>query len=184
MIMNDNNDNILNAFIKLGYKKSIMLKDMSDIIDELSSDNYDLAHKLVETQKKLNTAEAELDAASKHPFRFLLKVCKIIPKRYKNKTYTMKINFFGTGQYDAVEWEFNITVPYNVTEDEVKEVLLKSHKLLDNCLCSDCPEGSECKAEDLYENAGKTPITLLNYICKKYNWEWKHFDFDIDISFF
>ena len=123
----------------------------------------------------------------------------------KTKTYTMRINFFWDDGDDI--WEFRIIVPENVTEDEVKAALFKSHEILDNggvdendelygrcetcqhygkgVYCSDCSEGSEyeCNAEDLYETVGRTPVTLLDYMCEKYGWKWEDFEFDIDLNF-
>lgn len=123
----------------------------------------------------------------------------------KTKTYTMRINFFWDDGDDV--WEFRIIVPENVTEDEVKAALFKSHEILDNggvdendelygrcetckhygkgIYCSDCSESSEyeCNAEDLYGTVGRTPVTLLDYTCEKYGWKWEDFEFDIDLNF-
>ena len=125
----------------------------------------------------------------------------------KTNTYTMRINFFWDDGDDI--WNFKIIVPENVTINMVEEVLIKSHEILDNdgideedenygkcqsCkhygngnYCSNCVEGSEYEtdAEDLYGTSGRNPVTLIDYVCKKYGWKWEDlvFDFDIDLNF-
>lgn len=36
---------------------------------------------------------------------------------------------------------------------------------------------------DIYGEEGRTPETLLEHVCKKYNWKWKPFQFDIGMYF-
>lgn len=69
--------------------------------------------------------------------------------------------------------EFKLTVPNNVSNIEVADVLREEHEYL--CTSDD---------EDIYGTIGRTPETLLNYICNKYNgWSWREFQYDIDMNF-
>lgn len=86
------------------------------------------------------------------------------------KKLNLRINFFWDDCDDI--WEFVLTVPENVTELEVSEILIKEHNYLN--MEDD---------EDLYGIQGRNPVTLLDYICEKYGWNWADFEFDIDLNF-
>lgn len=73
--------------------------------------------------------------------------------------------------WDDCAWDFKVTVPSNVSETEVVDILRKEHKYL-------CTEDKE----DIYEIQGKDPSTLLDYVCEKYDWSWRKFEYDIDIT--
>lgn len=77
----------------------------------------------------------------------------------KTKTYTISMGFFIEEANTHETAEYKISVPKKVNLDEVKEVLLKEYN-----------NGMDFK----------TPIELINYVCKKYKWEWDSFNFDID----
>ncbi len=38
-------------------------------------------------------------------------------------------------------------------------------------------------SEDLYGTMGRTPTTLLNYLCNRNGWRWQELPFDIDMNF-
>lgn len=86
------------------------------------------------------------------------------------KKLNLRINFFWDDGDDICE--FVLTVPDNVTELEVSEILSKEHHHL--CFEDD---------EDLYGIQGREPETLLDYTCEKYGWSWTDFKFDIDVGF-
>ena len=86
------------------------------------------------------------------------------------KKFNLRINFFWDDEDDM--WKFKLTVPNNVKIEEVKEILFKTHEYLD----------MEDET-DLYGTTGRSPVTLLNYICEKYGWSWEDFSFDIDLNF-
>ena len=86
------------------------------------------------------------------------------------KKINLRINFFWDDGDDI--WEFILTVPNNVTELEVSEILSKEHDYLDT-------EDDE----DFYGIHGRNPVTLLDYICEKYGWSWEDFYFNIDLNF-
>lgn len=83
--------------------------------------------------------------------------------------YNLRINQLWNGEDNV--WEFRIVVPNNVTVEEVREVLSKTHELLDK-------EGSE----GIYGNDNRSPVALLDYICEKYGWGWEDFNFDMEFS--
>ena len=86
------------------------------------------------------------------------------------KKLKLRTNFRWDNEDDILE--FVLTVPDNVTESEVSEILSKEHKFLDR-------EDDE----DIYGVDGRSPATLLNYVCKKYGWSWVALEFDIDMYF-
>ena len=65
-----------------------------------------------------------------------------------------------------------VIVPDNVTDDEVAKALLDGHEFL-------CHEDEE----DIYGTSGRTPGTLLDYVCEKHGWSWDELEFDIDFNF-
>ena len=68
------------------------------------------------------------------------------------------------GSYDAVE-TCRLTVPDDVSEIEVAEILKKAHE-----------------DKDVYKD-GYCPYTLLNYICEKQGWLFSEFPFDVELDF-
>lgn len=87
------------------------------------------------------------------------------------RTLNLRINFFWD---DGDDMEiFELTVPSNVSNAEILDALKKEHEYL-------CKEDEE----DVYGKTGRTPETLLNYICDKYyGWSWRDFQYDIDVNF-
>ena len=71
------------------------------------------------------------------------------------RTLNLRINFFWDDGDDMETFE--LTVPSNVSNEEILDVLKKEHEYL-------CEEDEE----DVYGKTGRTPATLLNYICDKY----------------
>ena len=54
-----------------------------------------------------------------------------------------------------------------------------------NCnICSECYEGSEYipVEDDVYGTAGRTPETLLEYVCEKMGWRWQKLEYDIELE--
>ena len=86
------------------------------------------------------------------------------------KTLNLRTNFFWDNGDDILE--FKLTVPSNISEIEVADILKKEHEYLDM-------EDNE----DIYEINGRSPVTLLDYVCEKYGWSWSDFEFDIDLDF-
>lgn len=66
-----------------------------------------------------------------------------------------------------------LEVPSNIDTDYVFDVIEEAHEYL-------CNGG----AEDLYGTNGMNPSTLLDYICKKYNWNFMDVFYDIDINLY
>lgn len=69
-------------------------------------------------------------------------------------------------------WEYKLTVPSDVSEIEIADVLKREHEYLDTA-----------DEDDIYGVQGRSPETLLDYVCKKYGWSWGDFTFDIDLNF-
>lgn len=87
------------------------------------------------------------------------------------RTLNLRINFFWDDGDDMEAFE--LTVPSNVSNAEILDTLKKEHEYL-------CEEDEE----DVYGKTGRTPETLLNYICNKYyGWSWRDFQYDIDVNF-
>ena len=87
------------------------------------------------------------------------------------RTLNLRINFFWDDGDDIKE--VKLTVPDNVSDNEIMETLKKEHEYL-------CYEDEE----NIYGTSGRNPNTLLNYVCDKY-YGWSYFDFmyDIDVNF-
>ena len=67
--------------------------------------------------------------------------------------------------------KFVITATDDMDNAKVAVILKKEHEYLNG----KDPEG-------IYEIQGKTPETLLDYVCQKYGWTWEPFEFDIDLE--
>lgn len=78
------------------------------------------------------------------------------------KKYNLRVNFPWNGMYDM--WEFRITVPNNVTVEEVTEALLKAH----DDFKKECSDAS--------------PVELLDYVNGEYGWQWEDFYYDIELD--
>lgn len=85
------------------------------------------------------------------------------------KKLTLRINFFWDDGEDMQE--FTLKVPSNVTIDQVKDTLIKTHDHLD--MNDDT---------NSYNTSGRNPVTLLDYVCRKHGWEWESLSFDIDLN--
>lgn len=68
--------------------------------------------------------------------------------------------------------EFTLIVPKDVSKSQIMNALKTEHDHL--CLVDET---------DIYGEEGRTPETLLEHVCKKYNWKWKPFQFDIGMYF-
>ena len=83
------------------------------------------------------------------------------------RTISIRIEFDSLVEddsYDAVE-TCRLTVPDDVSEIEVAEILKKAHE-----------------DKDVYKD-GYCPYTLLNYICEKQGWLFSEFPFDVELDF-
>ena len=88
------------------------------------------------------------------------------------KKYKVRINFVWDYEYQNDTGEFIIVVPNDVTVEEIEKILSDSH----NYLCDEDEDG-------WYDEAGREPETLLNYVCEKYGWKCEELEFDIDMEF-
>ena len=86
------------------------------------------------------------------------------------KTVNVRINFFWDDGDDMRS--FKLTVPENISDDEIMDVLKKEHEYL-------CTEDED----DIYGVKGRNPDVLLEYICNKHGWAWFDFQYDIDVNF-
>lgn len=84
------------------------------------------------------------------------------------KTLKLIINFPWHGEDDM--WKFKLMVPSSVTETNVADILKKEHEYL------------SIDGKGPYGIYGRNPVTLLDYVCKKYDWSWSDFEFDVDLT--
>lgn len=82
------------------------------------------------------------------------------------KEITMKLR---NGSNDTQK--FVVMAADDMDNAKVAVILKKEHEYLN---------GKD--SEGIYEIQGKTPETLLDYVCEKYGWTWKPFEFDIDLE--
>lgn len=85
------------------------------------------------------------------------------------KTFNLRINFPWHDEDDI--WKFKLMVPSNVTETKVADILKKEHEYL-----------SIDGKDGIYGIYGRNPVALLDYVCKKYDWSWSDFEFDVDLT--
>ena len=85
------------------------------------------------------------------------------------KEIIIRINFLWDDEDDI--WKFKLSVPESATIEEVTETIIREHNFL-----------SGDDDTDVYGNLGRNPTTLLDYVCRKYNWEWFDMVYDIDIK--
>lgn len=83
--------------------------------------------------------------------------------------YTIRIQFCYDDRDDS--WECVLYIPNHTRPDMAATIIRRVHDYL-------CNEDTE----NVYKIQGKSPATLLDYVCEKYGWHWKPFDFDIDLS--
>lgn len=86
-------------------------------------------------------------------------------------TLNIKLNFLWDDGVPEVG-QCLLNIPESISALEVAETLQKEHKFL-------CEEDDE----DRYGFCGRTPDTLLDYVCEKNNWDYSRFSFDIDLDF-
>lgn len=87
------------------------------------------------------------------------------------KTVIMKIVFEvkGIDRGKVIQ----MTVPENISIGDVYIILSDEHNYLDN-IKNDV---------SVYSEKGRTPDTLLNYVCEKYAWTWSEIKAEIEIKF-
>ncbi|HAU84615.1 MAG TPA: hypothetical protein DCW90_03630 [Lachnospiraceae bacterium] len=82
----------------------------------------------------------------------------------------IRLNFFYENE-DEID-HFVLMVKNGTSFDDVEDELLKAHKYL----CED-------NDTDLYRRFGRTPLTLIEYVCKKNGWKYYDLEYDIDLNF-
>lgn len=82
------------------------------------------------------------------------------------RTYLVKLTFLCDDSNDTED--VRITVPGDVTVDQLYQTLRKKHRELD---------GSE-----VYDAQGRTPEVLLNEVCRENGWTWESTRYDLEIS--
>lgn len=86
------------------------------------------------------------------------------------KKYNIRLNFFWDDGDDMKE--FVLIVPIDVMLSEVNQAIVDAHHFL-------CFEDEE----DLYGSLGRTPETLIEFVCQKHRgWFWKEMEFEIDLN--
>lgn len=85
-------------------------------------------------------------------------------------TYMVKLTFHEDEERQVKE--FNLTVPASVELMRVVDVLSEEHEKL----TAELPFGK-------YGEDGNSPITLLQFVCDKYGWEWSEMKYHIDLQF-
>lgn len=80
--------------------------------------------------------------------------------------YNLRLDFLWDDEIDSKY--FTVYTPDNVGEIELSEIIKREHHFLD----------FEDK-EEIYGFQGRSPETLMDYICEKYDWKWKDFEFDM-----
>lgn len=91
-----------------------------------------------------------------------------------NHDVLVKLNFDYGDDYDSDL--VRITVPYNVTVEDVKKAIKETDDYLRN-------EGGEYM-DSIYANSGCCTGTLMDEVNERYKWEWQivteDFSFDVD----
>jgi len=87
--------------------------------------------------------------------------------------YTIELTF---GFHDNYEDSVlaNITVPSNLSKDDVMRILQETHASLDR-------DYSDAFEESIYGTQGREPEVLLEYVCQKYGWNWELEEPDIEL---
>lgn len=81
----------------------------------------------------------------------------------------IRLNFIW--DYEDDIQTFILFVPDNISNEEVEKEILHVHEYL-------CFENEE----DIYGVCGRTPGTLINYMCEKHD-DWDYMDMEYDIDF-
>lgn len=66
---------------------------------------------------------------------------------------------------------YEVETPDNVTDFDLRVDIEEAHDFL-------CEEDEECR----YENNGRDPETLLEYLSEKNGWDWNSLEPDIEIE--
>lgn len=82
----------------------------------------------------------------------------------------LKMSFLWDNENDVKE--FILEVPDEISNIYVTNVLRKEHEYL-------CTKDEK----DIYGIVGRSPETLIDYVCKKYGWGRGNLLFDIDMDF-
>lgn len=83
--------------------------------------------------------------------------------------YLLKLTFCRDGRDE--ELDVVLYIPNHTRPDMAAEMIRRAHDYL-------CTKDTE----DVYKIQGKSPITLLDYVCEYYGWTWKLFSFDIEVD--
>lgn len=82
---------------------------------------------------------------------------------------TVNINLdFEHGDFNS-SFPFTVTMPADTPNDAIRTAINEALTAL---------EESDPKREEIVHIP-----SLLNEICKKYGWEWRKFEFDVDMSY-
>lgn len=85
------------------------------------------------------------------------------------RTIKTKLSFLWDDETDTIELE--LTVPGNVSDEEIYATIITTH----NWLCVEDPNNT-------YELSGRTPETLMNYVCARNGWIWEQTVYDLEIN--
>ena len=72
-------------------------------------------------------------------------------------------------------WEFTVLTPTNVSHEELKSILVSTHKMLMEDYEQD---------KGIYYDQEYNPIALLDYICEENGsgWSWEDLSFDLELE--
>ena len=86
------------------------------------------------------------------------------------KTLTIKLTFLLDDEDDLRE--YHLTVPNALTNVEIIDILKREHEIL----------SLDDELSDIYGYQGRNPDTLLEYVCKKYHWNYESVNFDFGLT--
>lgn len=91
-----------------------------------------------------------------------------------SKTKTRKVVFELNFQWDDGPESRTIvlTVPKDVTDEDIIAVIKDCHRVL-------CEDEDDM---DIYGTEGRSPETLMNYVCEVRGWSWKDVNFALDLD--
>lgn len=91
-----------------------------------------------------------------------------------SKTKTRKVVFELNFQWDDGPESRTIvlTVPKDVTDENIIAVIKDCHRVL-------CEDEDDM---DIYGTEGRSPETLINYVCEVHGWSWKDINFALDLD--
>ena len=87
------------------------------------------------------------------------------------KTLTIKLTFLWDEADDMREYK--LSVPSALTRKEIMDIFKNEHDIL----------AMDDELSDIYGYEGRCPDTLINYICKKYGWNYEPVNFDFELIF-